>query len=115
MPTPLRSVALIALILIPLGTSAPTQSAEFSRFVDRYLDDFARRHPSIAAGNGIHAHDDLLEDMSAEGVRAEIAALKRDRATLRAFDAARLTPNERVDQRILDGIIDGWLLEQETL
>ena len=26
-----------------------------------------------------------------------------------------LTPDERVDRRILDGIIDGWLLEQETL
>ena len=26
-----------------------------------------------------------------------------------------LSPDQRVDQRILDGIIDGWLLEQETL
>jgi hypothetical protein len=109
------SLAIAALCLLPLGSSGPTQSSEFSRFVDRYLDDFARQHPSIAAGNGIHAHDDLLEDMSADAVRAEIAALKRDRATIRAFDAARLSPDERVDQRILDGIIDGWLLEQETL
>ena len=110
-----RALALIALIVIPLGGSAPPQSAEFSRFVDRYLDDFARRHPSIAAGNGIHAHDHLLDDMSATAIQAEIAALKRDRTTLRAFDPARLTPDERVDQRILDGIIDGWLLDQETL
>jgi hypothetical protein len=115
MKTRRRTIVVVALCLLPLGSGAPAQSLEFSRFVDRYLDDFARRHPSIAAGNGIHAHDDLLEDMSAEAVRAEIAALKRDRATLRAFDAARLTPDERVDQRILDGIIDGWLLEQETL
>lgn len=88
---------------------------DFARFVDRYLDDFARRHPSIAAGNGIHDHDDLLDDFSAAGIRAEIAALQRDRATLRAFDAATLTPDERVDRRVLDGIIDGWLLEQQTL
>lgn len=115
MKTRRRSLALLALWLLPLGTARPPQSSEFSTFVDRYLDDFARRHPSIAAGNGIHAHDDLLEDMSAAAVRAEIAALKRDRTTLRAFDPARLSPDERVDQRILDGIIDGWLLEQETL
>src|SRR6185503_5433753 len=46
-----------AVLLAPLivGLSRPaTQSASFAQFVDRYLDDFARRHPSIAAGNGIH-------------------------------------------------------------
>src|SRR6185369_1842136 len=111
----LRLVVLVSLGALPLGVSAQAQSSEFSLFVDNYLDAFARRHPSIAAGNGIHTHDDLLEDMSAEAIGAEIAALKSYRRALRGFDAARLTPDERVDQRILDGIIDGWLLEQETL
>jgi uncharacterized protein (DUF885 family) len=118
----LRSVTrllLIAATLVPLGarapTSPPSQSTEFARFVDRYLDDFARRHPSIAAGNGIHDHDDRLDDFTAAGIAAEIAALERDAGQLRAFDANRLTPDERVDQRILLGIIDGWLLEQKTL
>jgi uncharacterized protein (DUF885 family) len=91
------------------------QSTAFARFVDRYLDEFAQRHPSIAAGNGIHDHDDRLDDFSAAAITREIAALKRDAAQLRAFNASRLTPDERVDQRILLGIIDGWLLEQETL
>ena len=105
----------MAVCLLPLGAARRSQAGEFARFVDRYLDDFARRHPSIAAGNGIHDHDDLLDDFSAAGIRAEIAALERDRARLRAFDPKALTPDERVDRRILDGIIDGWLLEQETL
>lgn len=83
--------------------------------MDEYLDRFARRHPSIAAGNGIHAHDDLLEGFSADGIIDEIAELKQSRARLHAFDTTTLTADERVDQRILDGIIDGWLLEQETL
>jgi len=83
--------------------------------VDRYLDEFAARHPSIAAGNGIHDHDDRLDDYTATGIANEIAALERERAQLRAFDSRRLTPDERVDQRILLGIIDGWLLEQETV
>src|SRR5262245_31900005 len=103
------SVASAVLALLCALSASAQSPSEFSRFVDRYLDDFAKRHPSIAAGNGIHAHDDRLEDMSAQAVSAEIAALKRDRTALRAFDAARLTPDERVDQRILDGIIDGWL------
>jgi uncharacterized protein (DUF885 family) len=106
---------LLALCLPPAGAAPTMQSAAFARFVDRYLDDFALRHPSIAGGNGIHQHDDRLDDFSAAAIGREIIALKRDRERLRAFDPARLTPDERVDRTILDGIIDGWLLEQETL
>jgi hypothetical protein len=112
---PLFRSAILLLCVLPLGASRPSQSPEFARFVDRYLDDFARRHPSIAAGNGIHDHDDRLDDFSGPGIAAEIAALKQNAAQLRAFDPNRLTPDERVDQRILLGVIDGWLLEQETL
>lgn len=110
-----RCTLVAVLLLIPLGAGRPSQSRDFASFVDRYLDDFARRHPSIAAGNGIHTHDDRLDDFSAAAIRDEIAALERDRARLAAFDSTALTPDERVDRRILDGIIDGWLLEQKTL
>lgn len=93
------------------ATKAPT----FAAFVDRYLDDFTRRHPSIAAGNGLHGADSTLDDFSADAIAREIAELKRDQAELQAFRSDDLTPDERVDQKILDGVIDGWLLEQETL
>jgi uncharacterized protein (DUF885 family) len=110
----LSSRALLAAACLVLVGARPAPPS-FAQFVDRYLDDFARRHPSIAAGNGLHAHDDRLEDFSAAAIGAEVAALKRDRATLAAFDARTLTADERVDRRILTGIVDGWLLEQETL
>lgn len=111
----LVSLSLLALCLVPVACAPKPKAPDFAQFVDRYLDDFARRHPSIAGGNGLHQHDDLLDEFTAEGIASEIAALKRDREALRAFDAATLTADERVDQRILDGVIDGWLLEQETL
>jgi uncharacterized protein (DUF885 family) len=112
----LRSIITLALVaIVSFASRLEAQSPAFARFVDRYLDDFARRHPSIAAGNGIHVHDDRLDDFSAAGIAAEISALDKDAAELRAFDPKRLTPDERVDQRILLGIIDGWLLEQKTL
>ncbi len=107
--------ALVIACLAQLGASRPAQSPQFARFVDRYLDDFARRHPSIAAGNGLHQHDALLDDFSAGAIRREIAALQRDSARLARFDPGALTPDERVDRRILLGVIDGWLLEQQTL
>lgn len=104
-----------ALVLLALGARPPSQASAFARFVDEYLDAFARRHPSIAAGNGLHDHDDRLDDFSIAGIKAEVVALKQARDRLRAFDSKALTPDERVDKRILNGIIDGWLLEQETL
>lgn len=115
---PLRTIALALGVLVLRPNAASTQapqSAAFSTFVDQYLNDFARRHPSIAAGNGLHMFDGTLDDFSAGAIVREIAELKATRTKLRRFPAISLTPDERVDQRILDGVIDGWLLEQETL
>ena len=112
----LRSLFLAtACLTTALPSCRQDTSPTFAEFIDRYLDDFARRHPSIAAGNGLHQHDDRLDDFTSSGIAEEIAALKRDAATLAEFDTASLTPDERVDRLILAGIIDGWLLEQETL
>jgi hypothetical protein len=111
----LRLVFALLCLTTVLTSCRQESPLTFAEFVDRYLDDFARRHPSIAAGNGLHQHDDRLDDFTAPGIAEEVAALKRDAATLAAFDTAALTPDERVDRLILAGIIDGWLLEQETL
>jgi hypothetical protein len=46
-PIRLALAALCLTIVACQREAAPT----FAEFVDRYLDDFARRHPSIAAGN----------------------------------------------------------------
>lgn len=117
-PAPYRR----ALCALALGAAAATwscsaqrSSPDFATTVDQYLDDFARRHPSIAAGNGLHQHDDRLDDFSAEAIAKEIAELKATQTMLVSFDSTRLTGDERVDRRILLGVIDGWLLEQETL
>ena len=114
--TGLVSLLVLLLVLLPVLACGPRAAPEaFATVVDRYLDDFALRHPSIASGNGLHHHDDRLEDFSSAAIADEIAALKVYRATLDAFPDSALTPDERVDRRILEGVIDGWLLEQETL
>jgi uncharacterized protein (DUF885 family) len=83
--------------------------------VDEYLDQFARRHPSIAAGNGLHAYDHTLEDFSAKAVAGEVAWLRAFRARLDTIAPATLSPDERVDLRILLGVIDGWLLDLDAV
>jgi uncharacterized protein (DUF885 family) len=90
-------------------------ATSFAVFVDNYLDEFARRHPSIAAGNGIHTHDAALEDFSAPSITAEIAWLRTVRRDLDAMDPAGMSADEHVDRRILQGIVDGWLLDLDTV
>ncbi len=99
----------------PAPASAPVQTPErFEVFVDAFLAHFAERHPSIAAGNGLHLHDDRLEDFSALAIMAEVEQWKGLRARLAAIPVEPLTPDERVDHRIVAGLIDGWLLELEA-
>jgi uncharacterized protein (DUF885 family) len=93
----------------------PAPVSPFARLVDAYLDRFAQYHPSIAAGNGIHAHDSQLEDFSAKSIAAEVAWLHATRRALDAIDVSHLTPDERVDHRILQGVVDGWLLDLDTV
>ncbi len=100
-------------------SSAPPPAASppmaFSTFVDEFLEQFARMNPSIAAGNGLHQHDDTLEDFSAAGIRGQIETWRRLRTSLQAIPVEGLTPDERVDHRIIGGLIEGWLLDLDTV
>ena len=93
----------------------PAGADTLASLVDSYLDGFARRHPSIAAGNGLHDHDDALEDFSADAIKREVDWLRSVRARLDAIDPAPLTPDGKVDRRILQGVIDGWLLDLDGI
>jgi len=64
-------------MLIPKRVAATATATGFAVFVDRYLYCFARRHPSSAAGNGLHDHDDLLDDFSAQASATGITTLNR--------------------------------------
>ncbi len=98
----------------PSTPPAPTESPAFTTFVDEFLDQFAAHHPSIAAGNGLHQADERLEDFSAAAIASEIAMWRRMGARLEAISAATLGLDQRVDHRIISGLIDAWILELDT-
>src|SRR5439155_2135073 len=104
------TVTVAAVTLFSL--SARTEpTPPFAALVDEYMDQFALRHPSIAAGNGFHGHDDRLEDFSAAAIAAEVAWLHAFAARVHAIDPQALTADERVDRHVRLGILDGWLLD----
>jgi uncharacterized protein (DUF885 family) len=106
--TMLAAVAATSLAMAQDSGAVPT-------LIDEYLEQFARRHPSIAAGNGLHGHDDKLEDFSAAAVADEVKWLREFRTRLDTAGRSARTVDERVDRRILLGVIDGWLLDLETV
>ena len=101
------------------GAQQPTDGqprfSSFSAAVDLYLDTFAQFHPSIAAGNGLHTHDDLLEDYSLNSISKETHWLHKSRQMFDSIPDADLSSDERVDRRIITVIIDGWLLDLNTV
>ena len=109
------ALAVAAAVTVIARFASPLEDRPFPALVDEYLDQFARRHPSIAAGNGLHGHDDALEDFSAGAIASEVTWLHAYRARLEALDPAPLPADERVDRRILLGVVDGWLLDLETV
>lgn len=84
-------------------------------FVDEYLAWLHEIHPTNATFDGVHLHDDLLEDLSRTGVDAQIRALGGFARRLAAIDPARLTDVERLERPALEANIRSRLFELEAV
>jgi uncharacterized protein (DUF885 family) len=102
-----------ALLAVSAGPSGQAPSDTFDQFVDEFLETLSARHPSIAAGNGLHAHDGSLEDFSAAAIDREIAGWRALKTRLGSIAVSGLPPDRQVDHRIVDGLLDAWLLDLE--
>src|SRR6476620_7549097 len=74
-------------------------------FVDEYLAYLYEIHPTSATFDGVHLHDDLLEDFSRQAVDAHIRDLGGFARRLAAIDPTRLTDTERLERPALDASI----------
>lgn len=82
-------------------------------FIDNYLSWLHETQPTSATFDGVHTHDDLLEDMSRAGIDHEIRELGAFGRRLAAIDPRALTPVERLERPRLDAHIRGRLFELE--
>jgi len=62
--------------------------------------------PSFAARQGRHEFDGQLPDLSAHGIKREIARLHDQREQISAVDPATLQPRERFDRAYLLAVLD---------
>jgi uncharacterized protein (DUF885 family) len=84
-------------------------------FVDEYLAYLYEINPTTATFDGVHVHDDLIEDFSRQAVDAEIRTLGGFGRRLAAIDPARLTDVERLERPALESSIRARVYELEQI
>ncbi len=89
---------------IPEAVKGPDLA--FYVIADRYLDEMMRAYPTAATVTGFHKHDGLLEDLTADGLKAKVEMARRYRAELAAVDSKRLSAGARVDYELVLADID---------
>src|SRR3954469_8716314 len=84
-------------------------------FVDEYLAYLYEAHPTNATFDGVHLHDDLLEDLSRQGIEGQVRDLGGFARRLAAIDPTRLTDTERLERPALESNIRSRLFELEQV
>jgi uncharacterized protein (DUF885 family) len=84
-------------------------------FVDEYLAYLHEVHPTSATFDGVHLHDDLLEDLSRSAIDTQIRDLGGFARRLAAIDPARLTDAERLERPALDASLRSRIFELEQV
>ena len=82
-------------------------------FVDEYLAYLYEINPTTATFDGVHVHDDLLEDFSRPAIDAQVRTLGGFARRLAAIDPARLTDVERLERPALESSIRARVFELE--
>ena len=90
-------------------------SEPFPHFVDDLLGYLHETHPTYATLDGVHAHDDLLEDLSRHAIDSEARALAGYLRRLDEIAQDGLTPVERVEHRMLTSNLKGRMFDLEVV
>jgi uncharacterized protein (DUF885 family) len=87
----------------------------FPHFVDDYLNYLYEAHPTSATMDGVHLHDDLLEDFRKPAVESHLSALAGFARRLDAIPADMLPETERVEHAIVTSNIRARVFEFEQM
>jgi uncharacterized protein (DUF885 family) len=85
----------------------PSQaSQQWKQTADGFVQSYFAAQPAFAAQEGKHEYDGQLPDVSAHGIKREIARLHDERDQLNAVDPSQLEPQERFDRTYLLNVVD---------
>lgn len=107
-------LVLLSLVLT-LPALALTREGQAQKLVDDYLAAYFAASPTAATQAGVHDYDDKLEDLSARGIKARLAALRKARKPLFKIPLAKLTPPMAIDLELTRAHLDATLLDLEEV
>src|SRR5579862_6639349 len=81
-------------------------SQQWKQTADGFVQSYFAAQPAFAAQQGKHEYDGQLPDVSAHGIKREIARLHDERDQLNAVDPSQLEPQERFDRAYLLNVVD---------
>jgi uncharacterized protein (DUF885 family) len=84
-------------------------------FVDDFLSYLYEVHPTGATMDGIHVHDDLVEDLRRSAIDTHLSALAGFARRLDAIPVAALPPTEQVEHAIVQANIRARQFELEEV
>ena len=90
-------------------------SEPLSHFVEEHLAHLYEMYPTAAAADGVHTHDDLLEDLSRSAIDSRIRELGGWARRLDGINPSALTPVEALERRMLGDRIRGHLFALEEI
>jgi uncharacterized protein (DUF885 family) len=90
-------------------------SEPLPHFVDDLLGYLHETHPTHATLDGVHTHDDLLEDVSRHGIDSEAHALAGYLRRLDEINRDALTSIERLERRMLTAHLQARMFELEAV
>src|ERR1051326_2978383 len=88
-------------------------SEPLPHFVDDLLQYLHETHPTSATLDGVHTHDDLLEDVSRSAIEGHVHALSGYRRRLEEIKLDALTPIERLEHRMLTANLEARMFDLE--
>src|SRR5579862_2844041 len=90
-------------------------SEPLPHFVDDLLGYLHESHPTYATLDGVHTHDDLLEDLSRHAIESEAHALTGYLRRLDEIPPEALTDIERLEHRMLTSHLQARVFELEEV
>jgi len=88
----------------PKGPSLASQN--WDKLTAGFIESYLQAQPSFAAQSGRHEFDGQLPDVSAHGIKREIARLHDERDQIAAVDPKTLEARERFDREYLLAVVD---------
>jgi uncharacterized protein (DUF885 family) len=88
----------------PKGPSLASQN--WDKLTAGFIESYLTAQPFYAAQSGRHEFDGQLPDISAHGIKREIARLHDQRDQIAAVDPKTLEPRERFDREYLLSVVD---------